>query len=433
MPEKEFFAMPSNHYYLQTKNIDLSCPPLAADKQVDLCIIGGGLTGVSTAYHAAKQGMNCLLLEAEDIGAGASGRNGGQVSPGQRIDQHTLESKVGTKQAHKLWKLALQSVDLVRDLIDTHQINCDFTPGILHTAFKPSHADEMRINTQKLNQHYAYQDCRYVEREELEQMLASTRYFGAELDMRAGHLQPLNFTLGVAAQAQQLGAVICQNSRVTDIQPQADGILIRTAHGTVRAKKLVLGCNGYLGNLFPKVAGKIMPINNFIVTTKPLGEQMARSLIRDNVAVADSKFVVNYFRTTADHRLLFGGGENYSPRFPADIKSFVRPYLEEIFPQLQDVELEHGWGGTLAITMNRMPHFQSIDERIYIAQGYSGHGVALATLAGKLIGQAIAGEPEDFNVMASYPTPTFPGGTLLRYPGLVAGMLYYSLRDRFGH
>ncbi|WP_088330898.1 FAD-binding oxidoreductase [Lacimicrobium sp. SS2-24] len=423
----------SQQYYQQTCNQSLSCPTFSGEKEVDLCIIGGGLTGISTAYHSAKSGLDCVLLEAETIGFGASGRNGGQVSPGQRLDQATLEAKVGTAQARHLWQLALDSVDLVRELIDTYQIPCDFTPGILHTAFKPSHAQEMRENVQLLQSRYGYEDCRYIERDELSEMLASSRYHGGELDMRAGHLHPLNFTLGLALQAQKAGASLYENSRVLDIKSVGDKLSITTAQGKITTRKLVLGCNGYLGKLFPKVAGKIMPINNFIVTTAPLGEEQARALIRDNVAVADSKFVINYFRMTPDHRLLFGGGENYSSRFPADIKNFVRPYMLEIFPQLEDTELEHGWGGTLAITMNRMPHFQCLDERIYVAQGYSGHGVALATLAGKLIDQSIAGDPSGFNAMASYPTPTFPGGTLLRYPALVAGMLYYSLRDRFGN
>ena len=423
----------SQQYYQQTRNLELNCPSFSGEQQVDLCIIGGGLTGISTAYHAAKRGLSCVLLEADEIGAGASGRNGGQVSPGQRVDQATLEDKVGREHAKALWKLALDSVDRVRELIELHQIDCDFVPGILHTAFKPSHAREMRENVLKLQRDYGYQDTRYLDKDELSQILASPRYHGGELDMRAGHLHPLNFLLGLARQAQQAGAQLYEQSRVTDIQSDKQGILVKTSQGQVRAKKLVLGCNGYLGKLFPRVAGKIMPINNFIVTTQPLGEEGARALIRNNAAVADSKFVINYFRTTADHRLLFGGGENYSSRFPKDIRSFVRPHLEEIFPQLKDMELDYGWGGTLAITLNRMPHFQCLDKRIYVAQGYSGHGVALATLAGKLIDEAIAGDAKGFELMASYPTPTFPGGTLLRYPALVAGMLYYSLRDKLGN
>lgn len=423
----------SSDYYQQSRNLTLQCPALDGDESADICIIGGGLTGVSSAYHSAKSGLKVVLLEAQTIGFGASGRNGGQVSPGQRLDQATLEQKVGQAQARQLWQLALQSVDLVKTLIQRHQIDCDFVPGILHTAFKPSHAEQMRSNVARLNNHYGYQDVRFVEKDELRDMLATDRYHGAELDMRAGHLHPLNLTLGLAKQAQQAGARLCEHSRALAIRESADGVVVETAQGKVRAKYLVLGCNGYLGGLLPKVAGKIMPINNFIISTEPLGESMARALIRDNVAVADSKFVINYFRTTPDHRLLFGGGENYSSRFPADIQGFVRPYMLDIFPQLKDVKLEHGWGGTLAITLNRMPHFQCINQKIYVAQGYSGHGVALATLAGKLIDDAIHGNHNGFNTLARYPTPSFPGGTLLRYPGMVMGMLYYALRDRFGN
>ncbi|WP_163933885.1 FAD-binding oxidoreductase [Paraferrimonas sp. SM1919] len=420
-------------FYQATKNITLNCPRFSGTQQVDVCVVGGGLTGISSAYFAAKSGLNVALLESQSIGYGASGRNGGQVSPGQRVDQASLEKKVGSEHALALWNIALESVDLVRNLIDEHQINCDFAPGILHTAFKPSHCQDMRENVALLQHKYGYQDTRYIEKDELQQLVGTDKYHGGELDMRAGHLHPLNFLLGLALQAQQAGAQLYENSEVINIKSHNGGAIITTADGVIHAKKVVLGCNGYLGKLFPKVAGKIMPINNFIAVTEPLGADVAESLISNNYAVADSKFVINYFRLTPDHRLLFGGGENYSSHFPKDIKNFVRPHMLEIYPQLQDTQLDYAWGGTLAITLNRMPHFSCIDDCIYVAQGYSGHGVALATLAGKLITDAIKGNPEQFNAMAKYPTPSFPGGTLLRYPGLVAGMLYYSLLDRIGN
>jgi gamma-glutamylputrescine oxidase len=198
----------------------------------------------------------------------------------------------------------------------------------------------------------------------------------------------------------------------------------------VRARYLVLACNGYLGGLAPRIAGKIMPINNFMLASEPLGEAAARALIRDDVAVADSKFVVDYYRLSADRRLLFGGGETYRQRFPPDIKGLVRKKMLRVFPQLSETGIDYAWGGTLAITLNRLPAFGRLGPATFYAQGYSGHGVALSSLAGKLIAEALAGTAERFDVFARIPTPSFPGGTLLRWPGLVAGMLYYSLRDK---
>jgi gamma-glutamylputrescine oxidase len=268
-------------------------------------------------------------------------------------------------------------------------------------------------------------------------MLGTQRYQGAQLFADALHLHPLNYALGLAEAARTKGVQIFENSRALGYQTKSrnssgtgEYSWVKTPQGTVRAKTLVLACNGYLGTLEPRIAGKIMPINNFILATEPLGEDLARSLIRDDVAVADSKFVVNYFRLTPDNRLLFGGGENYSSRFPVDIPAFVRRHLLQVYPQLESTRIDYAWGGTLAITRNRMPFFRRLEPNLYVAQGYSGHGIALATLGGKLISDAISGSPEGFDILARVPSPGFPGGTLLRWPALVAGMLYYQLRDR---
>jgi gamma-glutamylputrescine oxidase len=173
-----------------------------------------------------------------------------------------------------------------------------------------------------------------------------------------------------------------------------------------------------------------MPLNNFILATAPLGEAGARALIRDDVAVADTKFVIDYFRRSPDHRLLFGGGESYSARYPADLRRIVRPRMLKVFPQLADVPIDYAWAGTLAITRSRLPHFARLAPEILVAHGYSGHGIGPATLAGKLIAEAIAGAAERFDVLAALEAPRFPGGALLRWPALVLGMLYYGLRDR---
>jgi gamma-glutamylputrescine oxidase len=248
-------------------------------------------------------------------------------------------------------------------------------------------------------------------------------------DSRAMSVHPLNYVLGLARAAREAGVRIYENSRV-DSYTRTDPATLKTAQGSVEASFIVLGCNGYLGKLERRVAGRIMPINNFMIATEPLGEQGARELIAERNCVHDTRFVVNYFRTSGDHRLLFGGGETYRSGFPRDIEAFVRPYMLELFPQLSGVGIDYAWGGTLSVTVKRFPQFGRLAPNLLFAHGYSGHGISIANLAGKLIAEAISGTAERFDVMASIKALPFPGGTLLRYPGMVLGMLYYSLKDR---
>jgi gamma-glutamylputrescine oxidase len=424
-------------YYAASAHSVEPWPTLQGEVQADVCIMGAGYTGLSAALHLCEQGYSVVVLEATRVAQGASGRNGGQVCVGLNLGQHELEAWLGAEHASQLWRLSLDAVALVKTLIAQYRIACDLKPGILHAAFKPSHIDAMQREAEHLQQHYGYQGVRFVARDELRTMLGTQRYQGAQLFADALHLHPLNYALGLAEAARTKGVQIFENSRALGYQKKSrnssgtgEYSWVKTPQGTVRAKTLVLACNGYLGTLEPRIAGKIMPINNFILATEPLGEDLARSLIRDDVAVADSKFVVNYFRLTPDNRLLFGGGENYSSRFPADIPAFVRRHLLQVYPQLESTRIDYAWGGTLAITRNRMPFFRRLEPNLYVAQGYSGHGIALATLGGKLISDAISGSPEGFDILARVPSPGFPGGTLLRWPALVAGMLYYQLRDR---
>jgi gamma-glutamylputrescine oxidase len=424
-------------YYAASAHSQPGFPTLLGAVQADVCIIGAGYTGLSAALHLAEKGYQVVVLEAAKVAQGASGRNGGQVCVGLNLSQSELEHQLGADHARQLWDLSLEAVQLVKELIVRQQIDCELKQGILHTAFKPSHVSGMQQETEHLQQAYGYDGVRFVPGDELRSMLATDRYHGAQLFGEAVHLHPLNYALGLGAAAVQRGVRIFEDSRVLAYSngyspgsQTTEGIRVQTSQGSVRAGALVLACNGYLGTLEPRIAGKIMPINNFIVATEPLDPDLAHRLIRDDVAVADSKFVVNYFRLTGDRRLLFGGGENYSSRFPADIPGFVRRHLLQVYPQLESTRIDYAWGGTLAITRNRMPFFRRLDNNLYVAQGYSGHGIALATLGGKLISDAISGSPEGFDILARLPSPGFPGGPLLRWPALVAGMLYYQLRDR---
>ena len=418
-----------NSYYTATAIGIHDAQSATSDLQCDVCVIGAGFTGVSTALHLAESGYDVILLEAKRIGWGASGRNGGQLHSGQRKGQQELEKLFGHDRAHELWQLAEESKALVKQRITKHNIDCDYKPGLLHAAYKKSDVKEIKSEISKLQEDYNYGHVRYVSKQEISEMLGTDIYHGGVLDTDAGHLHPLNYVLGLSQAARQAGVRIFERSPVTQIS-KSDPVKVSTHHATVTANYVVLACNGYLEKLNRAMAARIMPINNFIIATQPLGNEKAAKIIRDDVAVADTKFVVDYYRLSADKRLLFGGGENYRAQFPKDIAAFVRPVMLKVFPQLKDIKIDYAWGGTLAITVNRLPSFGKINPNIFYAQGFSGQGVALTTLTGKLIAEAVSGESERFDIMASLPSPKFPGGTLLRYPGLVAGMLYYSLKDK---
>ena len=420
---------PIDSWYAASANQSLNFSPLAGEVEADVCIVGGGYTGLSSALHLRERGYKVVLLEANRVGWGASGRNGGHCSTGQRTDQEALEEKLGKEHARRLWDLSLEAVDTVCDLVDRFSIDCELKTGDLHVAAKPSHVEELKIYADKLQKHYNYDNARFVEKDELEAMTSSRRYHAGMLDSGGRHLHPLNYALGLARTATESGAQIFEHSRVTHYR-SGEQVQVHTGLGQVRARFLILACNGYLENLSRKAAGKIMPINNFVLATEPLGEEQARSLIRDDCAMSDSLFVVNYWKLSRDWRLLFGGGESYTNRFPADLKGFVRKRMLRTYPELAATRIDFAWGGTLAITMNRMPDFGRLDKNVFYAQGYSGHGVTIATLAGKLLAEVISGTAERFDVMASIPAPTFPGGTLLRWPGLVLAMGWHAMLDR---
>ena len=416
-------------YYAATATAWPPHPPLKGDITTDVCVVGAGYTGLSAAIHLAERGYSVTLLEAERVGFGASGRNGGQLGTGHRKDQRVLEEKLGREWAHRLWTLAEDSVATVKSLITDHKIDCNLTPGVIQAAWKKGEIDWMKEEVEHMATEYGYDQLKFIPHKDILEQVGTTRYHGGLLDKGAAHLHPLNYALGIARAAKAKGVTIYEHSPVSKIT-HTDPATVHTANGTVTARFVVVATNGYLKKLEPRMAHHIMPINNFIIATEPLGDNMARALIRDNVAVQDTKFVVDYYRLTPDNRLLFGGGENYSSRFPRDIAAFVQKPMLRVFPQLADTKIDYAWGGTLAITMSRMPDFGRLAPNVLYAQGFSGQGINMATLAGKLLSEAVAGQAERFDWMSKIKIPTFPGGTLLRYPGLVAGMLWYAMQDR---
>lgn len=424
-------AAPHPGSYYAASAVDVpTFPGLRATTRTDVCVIGGGYTGLSCALHLAERGYDVVLLEANRVGWGASGRNGGQLGSGQRQSQDVLERWLGKEHAQRLWALAEEAKATVKERIRLHAIPCAFRPGVLNVCYKRAHAAWCERYVDKLRTQYGYEHIRWVAPGELSEMVGSRLYHGGALDTDAGHLHPLNYALGLARAARAAGVRLHEGARVARYDRREPTTVETDDGGRVEARHVVLACNGYLDRLEPRVAGYIMPINNFILATEPLDEARARALIRDDVAIVDTKFVVDYYRLCTDRRLLFGGGENYTRAFPRDLKAFVRRYMLRVYPQLTDVPIEFAWGGTLAITLRRLPHFGRLPPNVFFAHGFSGHGVAIASFAGKLIAEAVAGSAERFDVFARLPATKFPGGTLLRWPALVAGMLYYSLRDR---
>ncbi|WP_417605458.1 NAD(P)/FAD-dependent oxidoreductase [Primorskyibacter flagellatus] len=404
--------------------------PLRGEVRADVCVVGGGYTGLSAALHLAQAGRSVVLIEAHRVGFGASGRNGGQLGSGQRLTQDGLEKLMGDGPAHALWDLAEDAKALVKDLIARHGIACDLTPGVGWAGTSQRSVDGLHRYAEHLAARYGYEEIDALRTNDWQAICRAPQHLGAILDHGAAHLHPLKLALGLAQAAHDAGVQIHETSHVHHLI-QGTPATVQTESGRVIAEQVILACNGYLGGLNRKVAARVMPINNFIAATEPLGDGAAEVLAR-NVAVADDRFVVNYFRMSHDGRLLFGGGESYGYKFPADIAALVRKPMEQSFPQLKGVRIDHAWGGTLAITMRRMPYLARVAPNILSASGYSGHGVGTAVHAGQLMARAIEGQTDGFDTMAAVPAQPFPGGAMMRNPLLALAMSWYALRDRLG-
>jgi gamma-glutamylputrescine oxidase len=422
-------AYPASWYAASTPELD-PFEPLRGETSADLCIIGGGYTGLSAALHAAQAGLDVVLIDAQRVGFGASGRNGGQVGTGFNKSQQEIEKALGRDDALKLWELSEAAKSLTRDLCETHAPDAGWAPGVIHADYHARDVAASHAEAAYLAETYGYDAIEPLSREALFEIVKAPAYQGGSLDHGAGHLHPLRYALGLAKACKAAGVRIFETTRAHQIKP-GNPTLVQTDTGRIKAAHVIIATNGYGAGLDRKIAARVMPINNFIIATEPLGARAETVLSRD-VAVADSKFVLNYFRLSEDRRLLFGGGENYGYRFPRDIEATVRKPLEEVFPQLKDVQIDYAWGGTLAITMSRLPHIARPAPGILSAAGFSGHGVALAGLTGKLMAEAVAGDATDLDVFAKLPTPRFPGGGAFRAPLLALAMTWYALRDRLG-
>jgi gamma-glutamylputrescine oxidase len=401
---------------------------LRGEHRFDVVVVGGGIAGSSTALHLAKRGYRVALLEARVVGYGASGRSGGQTIFGLASSQAALVKEVGRDAARQLFDLSIEALDLTQSLISDYRIDCDYHPGHVHVAVKPRHLDELHEWARELHEDYGYASARLLNRDELQQHVQSERYLGGLIDPRSGHLHPLKYTQGVAHAAAAAGAEIFENSQVLRYTDGAE-VTVHTAHGTVRCAHLVLCANAYIGTVAPSLARRILGVGTYIIATEKIAAERLRSLLPSNAAIADINWILDYFRRSADDRLLFGGRVSYSAVEPPRLAESMRRRMVRIFPGLAGVKVAYCWGGFLDITMSRAPNFGRLAPNVFYMQGFSGHGMSLTGLAGKLAAEAVAGTAERFDVFARIPHRDFPGGPLFRRPSLVMAMLYYRLRD----
>jgi gamma-glutamylputrescine oxidase len=421
---------PANSYYAASSPAASAFPrdPLRGAHTADVGVVGGGIAGCSAALHLAQRGYRVALIEGRHVGFGASGRSGGQTIFGLATSQRALAAQVGAGDARRLFDLSIEGLDLLQALISEHSIDCDYRPNHVHLAVKRRHLQELDEWLHELRDDYGYRSASLLDRDALRAHVGSERYLGGLIDTRSGHLHPLKFTQGLARAAEAAGVRIFENTPALRYEDDGE-VRLYSADGVLRCRHLVLCGGAYLGAVAPRIARRILGVGTYIVATERLGAERARSLLPSNAAVADINWILDYFRRSADDRLLFGGRVSYSGLQPPRLAESMRGRLVRIFPDLQGVKIDYAWGGFLDITMSRAPNFGRLAPNVFYLQGFSGHGMVLTALGGKLVAEAVAGTAERFDVFARIPHRDFPGGALLRRPSLVLAMLYYRIRD----
>ena len=401
-------------------------PRLIGDRRCDVCVIGGGLAGVSTALHCAERGLDTVLLEAETIGFGASGRNGGQAMLGWSASPSTMTRVVGREGAETLWHWSREAVDDMRDRVRRHAPDSDLRMGYLHAALTQRQLSGLHEGLADWA-NWGYTAPQIVEGSAVRDWIGTDRYVGVLTDPESGQIHPLRYLLGLARGAEEAGAILFEQSPVRTVE----GTVVRTAAGAVTARHVVYCANAYLGRLELRLRSKIMPVASFISVTEPLSEDLAQKLFPQDVAVADCNLALDYFRLTHDRRLLFGSGASYSSVTPPGLAGTMRRKIGRVFPELSRVRIDHQWGGLIGITINRLPDIGRLSENVFHAQGFSGQGVVLTGLAGKILAEAMTGDDSRLKLFEKVRHLPFPGGPL-RTPALMAGMGWAKLRDWLG-
>lgn len=419
-------------YYSDTCNFHLQRPTLTQSISADVCIIGAGFLGLSTAIELAEKGKKVVVLEGARIGFGASGRNGGQAINGfeEGIDEYV--EQMGLDHVRKLWEMSLEAIEIIDQRVTQYQIQCDWKKGYATLALNERRLDDLIAIEKTSRELFGYKAMTLWDKTQLQQHLGSEIYCGGLYDAQSGHLHPLNYCLGLAKAALSLGVEIYEHSPALDLNTKGKQATVITPQGQVRAENVVLAVNAYIDSAQNKkiastLARKILPVESFIIATEPLDQQMADSLINNGMSVCDNNRLLDYYRLTADNRLLFGSDSSSN----VDMVEKMRQNMLKVFPQLASVKIDYGWGGPIDMTLNSAPHFGKLAQNIYFAQGFSGHGVALTGLAGRVIAEAIDGNEARLRLFEKFSVPSVYGGKWIKKMALKIGIPYYRFLDKY--
>ena len=418
-------------YYAASRNIERAPTVLEGEIQADVAVLGAGYSGLSTAIHLAEKGYKVAVVEGARVGWGASGRNGGQIVNGLNASLDTIRRRYGEEAGAFVGGLVQEGGRIIRRLVSTYGIDCDLKDGNIYAAYTAAHMKDLE-HKKALWKRYGMDDHQLLDREAMRRLVNTDAYVGGMLDTTGGHMHPLNLTLGEAKALESLGGTIYEQSPVTKVEHEADKPVIHTAKGRVTANVAVLCGNAYLGHVVPKLVSRVMPVSTQMMATEPLGRERALSLIPSDMCVEDVRYILDYFRLSADNRMIFGGGTVYGGTDPADVRAKLRPNMEKVFPSLKGVKIDHAWSGNFALSFSRVPQMGKIGRNTYFAHGYSGHGVTGSHLFGKILSEAIDGDLSRFSQFEKLPWIPFPGGRMFRAQYSTIGSWWYQFKDAFG-
>ena len=418
-------------YYAASANRSPARPALQGDVTTEVCVVGAGYSGLSTALHLAEKGHKVVVVEGAKVGWGASGRNGGQIVNGLNASLGTIQRRYGSEIAGYIGSMVQEGANIIAGNIKKYKIQCDYKPKNLFAAYTAKHMKELEAK-QILWRTHGMDDHELLDKNAMREHVGTDVYYGGMIDHSGAHLHPLNLALGEAAAIEANGGTIYENTLLVSLEKDTNGPIVKTTSGQVHCKKVVLCGNAYLGKVIPKLTARVMPVSTQIIATKPLGDELASDLLPTDLCVEDVRYILDYFRLSADKRLLFGGGTVYGGTDPKDIVAKLRPNMEKVFPQMKGVDIDYAWSGNFALSFSRVPQLGKLEDNVFFAHGYSGHGVTGSHLFGRILSEAIGGNSTRFDVFAKLPWIPFPGGRLLRVPYSAMGSWWYGLRDAVG-